>query len=424
MNNHNSEQVDLDRKPLINWQLTILILCWEFPPNIVGGLSRHVFGLSTHLAEMGHEVHVLTAGNSGLLSFEKMNGVNVHRVNPVNERDDHFLSWIAGLNLAMAFKAEQLTDKIKFDFLHAHDWLVGAASIALKESLSIPLLTTIHATEHGRNNGIHTEMQQFIHDKEQQLILESDQLIVCSEYMRDGLVSIFNAKDEKITIIPNGVEPLEAERNLEEIFPGLKQKKYIFSIGRIVKEKGFETILKAAAIAKEKNLECFFVVAGKGPMLETYQQQISAMSLDKYVTFIGYITDEQRNALIQGSEIAVIPSLYEPFGIVALETMILGKPTIVSNTGGMKGIVKHLQTGMLMVPGDVESLLKQIDFLMNNPEKAEEIGNKGRQIVKNLYGWKRIASETSRVMEDTLLNKRINENRQKETPKNKKRCKQ
>ncbi|MFJ7729713.1 glycosyltransferase family 4 protein [Neobacillus sp. NPDC097160] len=424
MNNHISEQVDLDRKPLINWQLTILILCWEFPPNIVGGLSRHVFGLSTHLAERGHEVHVLTAGNSGLLSFEKMNGVNVHRVNPVNERDDHFLSWIAGLNLAMAFKAEQLTDEIKFDFLHAHDWLVGAASIALKESLSIPLLTTIHATEHGRNNGIHTEMQQFIHDKEQQLIVESDQLIVCSEYMRDGLVSIFNAKDEKITIIPNGVEPLESKRNLEEIFPGLKQKKYIFSIGRIVKEKGFETILKAAAIAKEKNLECFFVVAGKGPMLETYQQQISARSLDKYVTFIGYITDEQRNALIQGSEVAVIPSLYEPFGIVALETMILGKPTIVSNTGGMKGIVKHLQTGMLMVPGDAESLLKQIDFLMNNPEKAEEIGNKGRRIVKILYGWKRIASETSRVMEDTLLNKRINENRQKETPKNKKRCKQ
>jgi len=419
MNNIISEQVDSDCNPLINWQLNILMLCWEFPPNIVGGLSRHVFGLSTHLAEMGHEVHVLTAGNNELPSFERMNGVNVHRVKPINERDDNFLSWIAGLNLAMAFKAEQLKDVIKFDFLHAHDWLVGAASIALKESLSVPLLTTIHATEHGRNNGIHTDMQQFIHDKEQRLILESDQIIVCSEYMREGLISIFNAQDEKITVIPNGIEPLKVERNIEDFFPELKQKKYIFSIGRIVKEKGFETILEAAAFAKEMGLKCFFVVAGKGPMLETYQQQITARKLDKYAAFVGYITDEQRNALIQGSEMAVIPSLYEPFGIAALETMILGKPTIVSNTGGMKGIVKHFQTGLLMVPGDAKSLLEQIDFLMNNPEKAEEIGGKGREIVKSLYGWKRIASETNSVMEDTILNKRVNENEQKVTPNNK-----
>jgi len=418
MNNILSAQVDLVDKPINHWQLNILMLCWEFPPNIVGGLSRHVFGLSTHLAEMGHEVHVLTAGNNKNPTFERMKGVYVHRVKPLNEQDDQFLSWIAGLNLAIAFKAEQLAEEIKFDFLHAHDWLVGAASIALKESLSVPLLTTIHATEHGRNNGIYTEMQQFIHDKEHQLILESDQIIVCSEYMRDGLMSIFNAQDEKITVIPNGIEALKVERKIEDIFPELKQKKYIFSIGRMVKEKGFETILEAAAFAKEQERECFFVVGGKGPLLEAYQQQITARKLDKYVTFIGYITDEQRNALIQGSEMAVIPSLYEPFGIVALESMILGKPTIVSNTGGMKGIVKHLQTGMLMVPGDAKSMLEQIDFFMNDHKKAEEIGEKGRQIVKCLYGWKRIASETSRIMEDTLINKRVNGNEQKEIPNN------
>ncbi|WHY84722.1 glycosyltransferase family 4 protein [Neobacillus novalis] len=408
-----SHQVDMNQK---SWRLTILMLCWEYPPNIVGGLSRHVFGLAVYLATMGHEVHVVTAGNGSLPPFEKSHGVNVHRVKPLNELDNDFLSWIGGLNLAMAFKAGKLTEDLKFDLIHAHDWLVGSAAIALKEILTIPLLATIHATEHGRHNGIHTEMQQFIHDKELQLIKESDQLIVCSEYMRDELFSVFKARVDKITVIPNGINPMTAERTTEEILPDLKKKKYIFSLGRMVKEKGFATIIEAAFNAKENGQSYFFVIAGKGPMLETYRNQVVDRKLENFVAFVGYISDDQRNALIEGCEMAVIPSLYEPFGIAALETMILGKPTIVSNTGGMKGLVKHLQTGLLMVPGDAQSLQEQINFLWENPRKAKEIGKRGSQIVKSIYGWKRIASETSRVIEDMLLNKRVNEFKQAETP--------
>jgi glycosyltransferase involved in cell wall biosynthesis len=390
-----------------SWKLKILMLCWEYPPNVVGGLSRHVYGLSVHLAKMGHEVHVVTAGNDELLSFESLNGVHVHRVKPLNKYDHSFISWIGGLNVAIGYKAEKLAEEIEFDLIHAHDWLVGAAAIALKETLSIPLLSTIHATEYGRNNGIHTEMQQFIHEKEIQLMEESDMIIVCSQYMIENLISIFQVNVEKIAVVPNGIDPVEFSGNFNELFPELEHKKYIFSIGRIVKEKGFETIIEAAAIAKEKGLNLLFVIAGKGPMLDTYRRNIVERRLEEQITFIGYINDDQRNALISGSEMAVFPSLYEPFGIVALETMVLGKPTIVSNTGGLKGIVKHLQTGLLMIPGDAKSLLEQIDFLMQHPKKADEIGNKGKQITTSLYGWKRIASETSNIMEDTILQHRI-----------------
>jgi glycogen(starch) synthase len=407
MDNSLPQQVHTAQKPSFGWQLKILILSWEYPPNVVGGLSRHVYGLSVQLAKMGHEVHVLTAGKDDLPTFETIEDVFVHRVKPVNQQDDDFLSWIGGLNLAMAFYAEKMAEEIDFDLIHAHDWLVGSAAIALKEILFIPLLATIHATEHGRNNGIHTEMQQFIHWKEIQLITESDQLIVCSKYMKEGLISIFQTEDEKIVVIPNGIEPLQVKPNYDDIFPEFKGRKYVFSIGRIVKEKGFETLIEAAAIAKEKGLNFFFVIAGKGPMLESYRRQLVDRRLENQIAFVGYITDIQRNALIVGSEMAVFPSIYEPFGIVALETMILGKPTIVSATGGLKGIVKHLQTGLLMVPGNEKSLLNQVDFLMNNPQTAIEIGNRGMQIVKSLYGWKRVASETSNVMEDMLLHSRV-----------------
>lgn len=400
-------QVNGSEKALPGKKLKILMLTWEYPPAIIGGLSRHVFGLSVHLAKLGHDVHVITAGANELPEEESVYGVNVHRVLPLNWQDESFLAWIGGLNLAIAFKGEKLAAECSFDLIHAHDWLVGAAAIVLKDCLQIPLLATIHATEYGRNNGIYTEMQRFIHEKEKQLVHISDQIIVCSDYMKESLLELFKIGEEKITVIPNGIEPYESAITMDKIFPELAERKYIFSIGRMVKEKGFETIIEAAELVKEKGLDYFFVIAGKGPMLETYRQQIDARKLDKYVKFIGYVSDEERNALISGSEMAVIPSLYEPFGIVALETMVLGKPTIVAGTGGMKNIVKHLHTGLWMVPGNAASLLEQIQYFMNNPEKAKEIGLKGSQMVKGLYGWKRIASETARMMEDTMLKNRI-----------------
>ncbi|WP_066385515.1 glycosyltransferase family 4 protein [Neobacillus mesonae] len=405
-----TEKAKLNHQSVHQWQLKILLLCWEYPPNVVGGLSRHVFCLAVQLAGQGHEVHVLTAGNGRLPGYEKTNGVHVHRVNPINAHDEHFLVWIGGLNLAMAFKGEQLAEELKFDLIHAHDWLVGAAGIALKEVLGIPLLTTIHATEHGRNNGIHNEIQQFIHEQELALMSASEEMIVCSQYMKESLMNIFHIEEKKMMVIPNGIEPPRNEIEEESVFPELTKRKYIFSIGRMVKEKGFETIIKAAEMAKEREYNYFFIVAGKGPLLETYKRQVEERGLAQQVAFIGSVTDEERDALIKGSEMIVVPSVYEPFGIVALEGMIQDKPVIVSNAGGMKGIVRHLQTGLLMNPGDAQSLLDQIGFLVNNRKTACEIGINGGKVARGLYGWGRIAAETSRLMEDMVLNTRANMN--------------
>ncbi|MEH7109489.1 glycosyltransferase family 4 protein [Bacillus sp. JJ1764] len=391
------------------WKLKILLLCWEYPPNVVGGLSRHVHGLGVHMANQGHEVHILTAGNGNLPSEEIVDDVRIHRVTPINDLDDDFLSWVGGLNLAMAFKAEMLSDEINFDLIHAHDWLIGAAAIHLKNSLSIPLLTTIHATEHGRSNGTLNQWQKFIHEKECQLIEHSDHIIVCSEYMKETLLSVFAAANEPIAVIPNGIDEPIVKFRAGDLFPELNGKKFIFSVGRMVKEKGFETIIEAAEISRETNQDYFFLIGGKGPMLDSYQKMITEKDLQDYISFTGYLSDEQKNALLADCELAVFPSLYEPFGIVALEAMVHGKATIVSNTGGLKGIIKHEYSGLLMEPGDARSMLEQIAFLSHHPRMSAEIGNNGRDVVKSLYGWKRIACETARVMEDVVLKSRINE---------------
>jgi 1,4-alpha-glucan branching enzyme len=388
----------------------IFMLTWEYPPNIIGGLARHVHGLSESLAKLGYEIHVITTQSEDLPSFERKNGVYIHRVAPLNEKDDDFTSWVAGLNLAMANKARELAALDDFHVIHAHDWLACSAAVSLKDSLNIPLITTIHATEHGRNNGIYTDMQQFIHKKEELLIQASDQVIVCSQYMKEELRNIFEINEEKIVMIPNGVYKQEKQLHAHGLLDGLpifSDRKMIFSIGRMVSEKGFDTIIEAAAKMKSKSDELYFVIAGKGPMLEKYRQKVIDYELENFVYFIGYIRDEQRDALLTQCEAAVFPSLYEPFGIVALEAMSFGKPTIVSETGGLRSIVQPYKTGLFIVPGNALSLTQQLYYVLENRQRAKEIGENGRKLVESLFSWTRIAEETKRTFEDVLLNTKI-----------------
>ncbi|MCQ6273695.1 glycosyltransferase family 4 protein [Bacillus sp. V3B] len=389
----------------------ILVLTWEFPPHIVGGLSRHVYGLTKSLSKMGYEIHVITARQEQLPVYERSEGVFVHRVNPLNENEKDFLIWIGGLNIALSEKAETLAHTYQFDCIHAHDWLVGAAASVLKNRLAIPLVTTIHATEFGRNNGIYTEMQSFIHEKERKLVEQSDQIIVCSDYMKQEIQQLFNPPIEKVITIPNGIDSeSEIVVGQEGVLNGIPidpSRKMIFSIGRIVKEKGFDTLIETAAILKKKGSNIYFLIAGKGPMLDEYRRKVDELQLTDTVFFIGFVDDNQRNKLFEHCDITVFPSLYEPFGIVALESMKANKPTIVSNTGGLKGIVQHLKTGLLMIPGSTDSLIEQIMRLLNDPNLAKQVGENGKRIVESLFSWNRVAEETKRVFEEVKINGKL-----------------
>ncbi|MFY2154696.1 glycosyltransferase family 4 protein [Cytobacillus firmus] len=400
---------ELNNNSFINDKPKILLLTWEYPPHVVGGLSRHVYGLAGGLKQ-DYEVHILTANPGTLSSCERINGIYIHRVKPLNEKDPNFLHWILGLNLAMEQKAAELSSFHHFEIIHAHDWLVGACGLSLKESLHCPLITTIHATEYGRNNGIYTELQKFIHTKEEQLIIGSDQVIVCSEYMKEEVLQQFSIAREKIAVIANGISKetlLDDPDSLLEGLPVKKGGRLIFSIGRMVREKGFETLIEAAPIIKEKYQDAYIIVAGKGPMLEAHRKKARELKVDDVILFPGFINDMQRLALFQKCEIAVFPSYYEPFGIVALEAMITGKPAIVSYTGGLKGIVKHEYSGLFMAPGDPHSFAEQASALLENPKAADTIGKQGQKVAESLFSWRRIADETNRVFQETRISQKL-----------------
>ena len=193
----------------------VLILSWEYPPVIEGGLARHVRKLAEALVRQGVVVDVLTRGVATSADMaqpgpEEIGGVNVYRVRePGWPRDlDRFVAWVEQMNEDMRAAGEGLALEHRYDLVHGHDWLVARASAQLADGLEVPYVTTIHATEHGRHQGwVAEEPQAHIHSVERWMARRADAVIVCSYYMRGHVADIFDIDERRVAVIPNGVDP-------------------------------------------------------------------------------------------------------------------------------------------------------------------------------------------------------------------------
>ena len=143
------------------------MLTWEYPPRVVGGVARVVHDLSHRLIKDGHEVTVITYNEGNSLEYENDRGVEVYRVNNYMINANTLIDWVMQMNFNMIAKANQIiVEKGNFDVIHAHDWLVAYAAKTLKNSYDLPIVATIHATETGRNGGIHNDLQKYLNDTE------------------------------------------------------------------------------------------------------------------------------------------------------------------------------------------------------------------------------------------------------------------
>ncbi|WP_409251363.1 glycosyltransferase [Bacillus sp. SCS-153A] len=396
-----------EETPSSTKQQTVLLLSWEYPPNIVGGLSRHVHDLSKSLVKKGCKVIVLTASTDSVPDYEVDEGVHVYRTGPLHPMEEDFLHWVFQLNLSFIDKASEIMAKEQIDLIHAHDWIVGKSAAMLKDHYGVPLVTTLHATEYGRNQGIFTNLQQRIHEEERRLVAASNQVILCSDHMKEELAQLEPRKNLAVSIIPNGVNLQNVSQdNYGPIRESLEGKKYYFSIGRVVHEKGFETIIETAErINKER--EIHFVIAGKGPLLEQYRLQVKEKGLEEFVHFLGFVSDSERNALLFQSEAVIFPSIYEPFGIVALEAMAAGKAVIASKTGGLKSLVEHGYAGLLFEPGNAESLKSCLMNLEETCGLKKSMGENGYKVAEMMFSWERISKQTLEVYEELTLQHKV-----------------
>lgn len=381
----------------------ILMLSWEYPPKIIGGLSRAVYDLSRALVKQGEEVHVFTSYVEGSPAFEYMDGVYVHRISCLVENDTlQFMDWVLQLNLAMVqYFASCQVKGLYFQLIHAHDWLVSLAARELQKKYGLHMLATIHATEHGRNQGIFTDLQRKIHGEEWKLTHEAEKVIVCSEYMRKEVLHLFQLAEEKVIVIPNGVDRTKIEVSPDHSFKkdryALPDEKIIFFVGRLVREKGAQYLVEAATEVVNACPEAKFIIAGSGPMKMELEQEAYDKGLDHKILFTGFIQDKERNELLKHAYIAAFPSIYEPFGIVALEAMAAGTPVLVSDTGGLAEIIQHGVSGLKVYPGMVSSVRDQLIYALKNEEHLAKMAKSATQTLNRTYHWDHLAASTKQV---------------------------
>ena len=387
--------------------MKILMLTWEYPPRIVGGIARVVNDLSKRLIRDGHDVYVVTYREGSAPYYENDKGVHVYRVDNYMINPNNFIDWIMQLNFNMVAKVNELIAKgEKFDVIHAHDWLVAYAAKTLKNSYDLPLVSTIHATEAGRNGGIHNEVQRYINDTEWMLTYESSEVIVNSKFMKNDLQRLFGLPYEKINVVANGINST-AYSGVEKDYDFRRQyaadnEKIILFMGRLVYEKGVQHLISAMPKILENYHDAKLVIAGKGGMLDELKAQVEAMGLGQKVYFTGYLNAKQVSKMYKCADISVFPSTYEPFGIVALEAMLAGVPTVVSDVGGLNEIVEHGVDGMKSYAGNPNSLADSILELLFNPQLCESISKKAKTKVKNEYSWTKIAQDTHFIYQKAI----------------------
>ena len=379
--------------------MKILMLTWEYPPRIVGGIARVVHDLSKRLIKDGHDVYVVTYKEGNVPYYENDKGVHVYRVDNYMISPNNFIDWTMQLNFNMISKAAEIINKEgKFDVIHAHDWLVAYAAKTLKESFGIPLVSTIHATEAGRNSGIHNPDQKYVNDTEWMLTYESSEVIVNSKYMKNELQRLFGLPYEKINVVPNGINTtvyngLEKDYDFRRKY-AMDNEKIILFMGRLVYEKGVQHLISAMPKILEGYHDAKLVIAGKGGMTDQLKEQVEAMGLGDKVYFTGYLNAKQVSKMYKCADISVFPSTYEPFGIVALEAMLAGVPAVVSDVGGLNEIIEHRVDGMKSYAGNPNSLADSILELLLNPELCSKVTKKAKQKVKSEYNWAKIAQDT------------------------------
>ncbi len=379
--------------------MRVLVLSWEFPPRIIGGLGRHVDRLTGALAAEGHEVHVLTRDDPNVGAEESFGRIHVHRVPeyPPLVPFQELIPWVMQFNLGLVERGVRLLHNSRpFDVIHAHDWLVAYAGNSLRELFGVPLVATVHATEFGRHQGwLPGDMNRLIHQVEWWLTYVARRVITCSTYMRDQVQQIFELPPQKLDVVPNGVALRMGDP--PPVWPGARAKEpVVLFAGRLEYEKGVQTLIEAAPRIVDAHPGARFVVAGDG----TFGDRLRGLAVESghggRFEFHGFADGEVMAELYRQASVIVAPSIYEPFGIVALEAMAARVPVIVGDTGGLRELVRHGDNGLRVTPEDAGDLANSVVRVLADDELRSRLVAGGARTTAG-RSWRVIARRTADI---------------------------
>ncbi|MEM4312052.1 MAG: glycosyltransferase family 4 protein [Nitrososphaerales archaeon] len=412
--------------------MNVGFLTWEFPPKIVGGLGTYSWEITRQFVKMGHNVYVFSLNDGKLKTREIMEGIEVHRPRLVdvssifpNIVKDELRHWGAGLKffsdiyIYNILSAGKIINKLipqedyRFDVIAIHDWLSSTAGLILRSNTKLPIVFHIHSTERGRTQGMGSSL---VSDLEKSMAEAADRIITVSEAMKEEL-GMYTFPTQKVEVVYNGVDPekynpenvpQEKIMKLREKYGVNEETNLILFLGRLTPIKGADRLIQAMPIVLRDFPNTKLVLVGKGEMKDYINHLIESLRLKEKVIFVDeFLPEKDRILHYAASDLCVFPSLYEPFGIVALEAMSMKKPVVVGARGisGLKEIVipsGPSQTGIHVNPYDPTDIAWGINALLEDKKKMRIMGDNGRERVLEHFTWDRAAKRTLEVYSQVI----------------------
>jgi glycogen(starch) synthase len=392
--------------------MRVLMVSWEYPPVMYGGLGRHVAALSRALTMDGHDVVVVTQAPLGTPRLETVPasaGTATQVVRTVLDADapDVYAEterFVRELQPRLVAAADDLPAAWRPDVVHGHDWVVADASRALSERYGVSLVATVHATETGLYQGhVDQPFSRWRHSVEVDLVTRASRTIVCSSGMRDEVVHGLAADADRVVVVPNGVDPAAWAtppdlRATTRAGLGLSDEPLLVLVGRLEHEKGAQDAV--AALALLPRVDIHLVLVGDGARRDDLRTLADDLGVGDRVHLLGRVADDRVAAIVAAADVALVPSRYEPFGLVALEAMAAGTPVVASTTGGLTDVVVDHETGLAVPPAQPDLLAGAVSQLLADHHLRERLVEQALHVVHARYRWDEVASATARVYAD------------------------
>jgi glycosyltransferase involved in cell wall biosynthesis len=380
------------------------MLSWEYPPRIIGGLSRHVEGLSRELAMMGHEVHVTTLDFPGAAYEEETGSLFIHRV-AVNLPAPTFHTWVLLFNHFFEKRVGQLAKEFGVpDVVHIHDWLTVSSGVAAKHLLRAPLVMTFHSTEASRSSHSPSPESAMVEGLEWWGSFEAANVIAVSGWMKAEVTSLFKTPPGKVIEIPNAVDPDRFAEEVDSRATRAKWKiidgeKLIAAVGRLTAQKGFDDLIRAYANIKRSVPASRLLVVGDGYMRGELESIAEQAHVRDSTIFAGFISEADLVGVLKASDVVVVPSKFEPFGIIALEAMAAGAPVVVTKVGGLAEIVDDFVDGLEVEPNSPAAIAEAAVRVLTDRELAARLAENGLKKSK-AYSWESAARKTLEIYQE------------------------
>jgi glycosyltransferase involved in cell wall biosynthesis len=356
----------------------ILMLTTEYPPAKGFGLARYASELAKAMVEINHEVHVVTCNYDEEISSFKRDGVSVHNMTELIPLKHY--EWVGDTilnNATLLDRALQINEECgPFDAIISHDWLASQTAKSLKNILGIPWLLIMHDTEPGKRQGRLSEHQKYIAEMEAWSLSHADKIITTCQFMLDEINRLYKVPKKAINIIPCGVNPerFKSDTNISD-FRNLfvrDSESLIFYAGRLSPMKGVEDLFEAFFKIIKEGVNARLVYAGAGVLRDVLEKQAGDAGLQQRILFVGTLSDKTLGAFYQAADCVVVPSRYEPFGMVAIEAAVCGAEVVASEVGGLKEVIHNNINISGVLPGKPEELSKVILKTLKSAKKGNK----------------------------------------------------